>query len=217
MSALENYKNVQTAIKKLSNDAGIDEPTIIVVTKNRAKSDILPFLQDGVVHFGENRVQEALHKWKELKEEYPNTILHMIGPLQRNKVKDALSVFDFFHSVDRPSLVDEFIKHEDLIRSKKFFIQVNVGKESQKSGIPSNDLRDLVTYCDVKRLSIMGLMAIPPMGQDANEHFDRLKNLAKENGLCELSMGMSQDFDKAIQHGATYLRIGTRLFRVDEE
>lgn len=175
---------------------------------------IRPLLEAGHRVFGESRVQEARAKWPELRSIYPGIELHLIGPLQANKVREAVKVFDAIHSLDRPKLA-EALKSE-MTRSSRppvLFIQVNTGEEPQKAGIAPRDASALISYCrDELALPVQGLMCIPPADEPPAPHFALLQKLAAENGLPLLSMGMSDDFETAIKFGATHIRVGSALF-----
>ena len=187
--------------------------TIIAVSKTRPVEDIKEALQTGVRHFGETKVQEAFEKFTILTKDYKDVGFHMIGTLQTNKVKKALQVFDFFHSLDRESLAKEFSKHPKLISDKFFFIQVNTGLEKQKSGIQPSLTSEFLHYCSYDlKLKVVGLMCLPPINENPKEHFLMLRDLALENNLKQLSIGMSGDYKIAIQCDATFIRLGSCLF-----
>ena len=173
----------------------------------------MPLINHGHYHYGENKVQEALDKWSEIKAEKPELKLHLVGKLQTNKVKFAIKLFDFIHSVDSKKLAKK-IYDEQLNQKKrvKVFIQVNIGNEEQKSGVLKNDLDDLYHYCKDLKLDIVGLMCIPPYNSDPNPFFQELYDLNKNLSLKELSMGMSSDYLKALEYNSTYLRIGSAIF-----
>ena len=188
--------------------------TLIAVTKTHDAESIRPALEAGHRVFGENRVQEALGKWPALKREFPDIELHLIGPLQTNKVKDAVALFDAIHAVDRPKLA-EHLKTEMARtgRNLTLFIQVNTGEEPQKAGVVPTETHALVeTARDGMGLPVKGLMCIPPADEEPSPHFALLKKLADENALSLLSMGMSGDFETAIRFGATHVRVGTAIF-----
>jgi len=187
--------------------------TIIAVSKTRPVEDIKEALQTGVRHFGETKVQEAFEKFTILTKDYKDVGFHMIGTLQTNKVKKALQVFDFFHSLDRESLAKEFSKHPKLISDKFFFIQVNTGLEKQKSGIQPSLTSEFLHYCSYDlKLKVVGLMCLPPINENPKEHFLMLRDLALKNNLKQLSIGMSSDYKTAIQCDATFIRLGSCLF-----
>jgi len=188
--------------------------TLVAVSKAHPPEALIPLLEAGQHCFGENRVQEAAQKWPDLRKRFPNVILHLIGPLQSNKVKEALALFDVIETIDRESLVDEIASERTKAtgRCTEFFIQVNTGEEPQKSGVAPRDLGDLLEHCRKARLPVTGLMCVPPVGTEPGQHFALLNMLAKMHGLTQLSMGMSGDFETAIRLGATHVRIGTALF-----
>ena len=185
---------------------------IIAVSKNHSKKAVETALLHGVKIFGENRVQEAQSKFKDLKKIHADLELHLTGSLQTNKVKDAVSLFDTFHTLDREKLAKEFFKVGEL-ENKKFFIQVNTGKERTKSGVYLEELNEFINYCKFDlSLNIIGLMCIPPINDHPKKHFSLLAEEAKKNNLPHLSMGMSADYMEAIKLNASYIRIGTALF-----
>ena len=184
---------------------------IIAVSKNHPKKAV-EMLSHGVNIFGENRVQEAQAKFIDLKKNCTDLELHLTGPLQTNKVKDAVKLFDIFHTLDREKLAKEFFKVGGL-ENKKFFIQVNTGKEKTKSGVYLEDLNQFINYCKIDlSLNVIGLMCIPPINDQPKKHFSLLVDEAKKNNLPYLSMGMSADYMDAIELNASYIRIGTALF-----
>jgi pyridoxal phosphate enzyme (YggS family) len=198
-------------IKSLINNSNVK---IIAVTKTFSYEEISPLVEHGHLHFGENKVQEAQSKWLILKKKKPNLNLHLIGRLQSNKAKEAVKLFDYIHSLDNQKLASILAKHENLYKKKlKYFIQVNIGNETQKSGIGINLLDDFYYYC-VKELKInvIGLMAIPPNNVEANNYFKKLMELNKLLGLKELSMGMSSDYKVALNYETTFVRIGSSIF-----
>tara|TARA_B100001093_G_scaffold517859_1_gene600730 strand:+ start:1359 stop:2018 length:660 start_codon:yes stop_codon:yes gene_type:complete len=188
-------------------------PTIIAVSKTFKIDKILPLIDFGHKHYGENKVQEALEKWSETKVKIPDIKLHLVGKLQTNKVKFAIKVFDFIHSLDSKKLAKK-ISEEQLKQNKKvkIFIQVNVGDESQKSGINKNELKDLYLYCQSLKLDVIGLMCLPPVEIDPVPFFLELNKLNTDLKLSELSMGMSSDFIEAVENNSTFLRIGSNIF-----
>ncbi len=206
-SIVQRFENIKSLI-------GNSNVKIVAVSKTFSYEHIKPLIDYGHDHFGENKVQEAQAKWKEIKTNKPHIKLHMIGKLQSNKAKEAVNLFDFIHSVDNQKLASLLAKHEGSIKKKlNYFIQINIGNESRKSGISINFLDEFFYYCtkDLK-LNIIGLMAIPP--NDGNEifHFQNLMKLNKLLGLKELSMGMSGDYNKALQYETTFVRIGSSIF-----
>ena len=206
-SIINRFQN----IKSLINNSNVK---IIAVTKTVSYETIRPLVDHGHKHFGENKVQEAQSKWSEVKKNNPNINLHMIGKLQSNKVKAAIKLFDYIHSLDSQKLAESISKHENLINKKlKYFIQVNVGKEKQKSGISIDLLDDFFYYCSKElKINIIGLMALPPNDDKENIYFKNLMELNKSLGLKELSMGMSADYKEALKFETTFVRIGSSIF-----
>ena len=173
----------------------------------------MPLLEHGHLDFGENKVQEAVEKWSEIKETKPNIQLHMIGGLQTNKVKFAVKLFDYIHSVDSEKLAKKIADEQIKIGKKiKIFIQVNIGNEDQKSGINKNEIKNLVNYCKELKLNIVGLMCIPPVDIDPLGYFDEMNKITRTYGFTELSMGMSADYLDAAKKNSTFLRIGSSIF-----
>ncbi len=198
-------------IKSLINNSNVK---IIAVSKTFTYDHIEPLVEYGHVHFGENKVQEAQAKWSNIKITKPNIKLHMIGKLQSNKAKEAVNLFDYIHSLDNQKLAHLLAKHEnDANKKLQYFIQVNVGKEKQKSGIGIELLDDFYYYC-IKdlRINIIGLMALPPNDGNENIYFKNLMELNKSLGLKQLSLGMSGDYQEALKYEATYVRIGSSIF-----
>lgn len=186
---------------------------LIAVSKTRSSDEIRPLLEDGHRVFGENRVQEAMEKWPALKAEYPDIELHMIGQLQSNKAAEAVALFDYIHSLDRPSLIKALAREMDRQdRHIPCFLQVNIGEESQKGGCDIKTVPELLAQARTAGITVAGLMAVPPDNANPLPYFALLAKLARDNGLDKLSMGMSGDFEKAIKLGATYIRVGTALF-----
>ena len=177
-------------------------------------TEIKPLINHGHIHFGENKVQESVEKWTDIRNSSQNIKLHMIGKLQTNKVKYVIPLFDYIHSLDNLKLAEK-ISVEQKKRNKylKIFIQVNIGQENQKSGIDQKDLKDFYNKCILDlRLDIVGLMCIPPQEGDVKKYFKQMFDLKNSLGLKELSMGMSSDYIEAIEHGATFVRIGSKIF-----
>ena len=174
---------------------------------------ILPLIETGHVHFGENKVQEAELKWKEVKKKHSNIKLHMVGKLQTNKVKTALKIFDYIHSVDNYKLAEKIVKYEkELDKKIKTFVQINIGEEPQKNGISPKNINQFVNHCrDSLSLNIIGLMCLPPIKENPEKYFLRLNKLRNEVNLCHLSMGMSRDYQIATKCGSTFLRIGSKI------
>ena len=188
-------------------------PKIIAVSKTFKIDKILPLIEHGHIHFGENKVQESIDKWTDLKSKNSNIKLHMIGKLQKNKVKFAVKLFDYIHSVDNEKLAKKIFDEQLKInRNIKIFIQVNIGNENQKSGISKNDVLNLYSYCKTIGLNVVGLMCIPPFNNDSSLYFKEMNILNNELNLSELSMGMSSDYIEASKHSATFLRIGSSIF-----
>jgi len=187
---------------------------IIAVSKTFSKEHIKPLIDHGHQHFGENKVQEAISKWSEIKKENENLKLHMIGKLQSNKAKDAVKIFDYIHSLDNKKLADTLAKHQlNLNKKLNYFIQVNIANEIQKSGIPVGELDPFYNYCKNEiNLNILGLMVIPPNDNNPEKYFKSLSELNKSLALKDLSMGMSADYLEAIKHGATFIRVGSSIF-----
>ena len=187
--------------------------TLIAVSKTHPASTIEAALKAGQRHFGENRVQEAMEKWPALKEQYPNVVLHLIGGLQTNKVKDAVALFDVIHAIDREKLARTVLRlGQEQDRVPQCFVQVNTGEEDQKGGVLPSDADSLVAACREMGLPPEGLMCIPPVGETPALHFALLKKMAARNGLAGLSMGMSGDYELAAEMGATHVRVGTAIF-----
>ena len=212
MNIIKNYNSIFNSIKLFSK-----KTTLIVVTKNQELNKINLLINAKHLDFGENRVQEATLKWKNLISTNTQLKLHLIGKLQSNKAKDAFQIFHYIHTLDNEKLAQIFSKFESSSSKKiKYFIQVNIGNEPQKNGIALDKLNQFVKYCinDLK-LKIIGLMCIPPLEIDPSKHFIKLADLAKENNLNELSMGMSNDYEYAIKNGATFVRIGSKIFSDD--
>ena len=204
----KKFNEINDFLKKSRNSA-----KIIAISKNHSKESVIEAINSGVYIFGENRVQEAQVKFKSIKEENPKIELHLTGPLQSNKVKTAISLFDVFHTLDREKIAREFSKHVESLVKKKIFLQVNIGKEKTKSGIYPEDVKDFLFFLkDEMKLYINGLMCIPPVDEDPSYHFSKLKTLANENKINQLSIGMSNDYEKALQFDPTYIRLGTILF-----
>ena len=187
---------------------------IIAVSKTFSLNYIMPLVEYGHIHFGENKVQEAYSKWNDLKKQNQNLQLHMVGKLQSNKAKDAVKLFDYIHSLDSQKLADVLSKCQSKINKQlKYFIQVNIGNEIQKSGIPVADLDAFYNYCIKEAsLKVIGLMIIPPNDDNTEKYFKSLSQLNNSLALKELSMGMSADYLDAVKHGATFVRIGSSIF-----
>ena len=209
MNFLHNFKTIKNKIKDYSNKANL-----IVVTKNQDFEKINHLIIEGHKDFGENKVQEAKLKWQDFLKNNSNIRLHFIGKLQSNKIKGIGELFQFIHSLDSIKNA-ELLAKEEIRSSKKlqYFIQVNIAKEIQKSGIQEEDLNELITFCRKVDLNIIGLMCIPPVTGNSSVLFKRLQQLSSNYSLKELSMGMSNDYKDAISNGATYVRIGSSIFK----
>ena len=196
-----------------NNQKKINELKIIAVSKTFKIDHIKPLIDHGHLDFGENKVQEAIQKWSQIKIENKNIKLHLIGRLQTNKVKSALKIFDYIHSLDSKKLADKiFQQQEEQSLKAKLFIQVNIGKEEQKSGVSENELFDFYNYCKSLKLDILGLMCIPPFNEDSTKYFIRMRERSTKIGLNELSMGMSSDYLNAIENGSSFIRVGSNIF-----
>ena len=213
-NTVKNLFDINDNIKIYLNKLKINNnPKIIAVSKTFKIDKILPLIEHGHVDFGENKVQEAIEKWTEIKKTNLQVKLHMIGKLQTNKVKSAVQVFDYIHSVDSEKLAKKILDEQSKINKKiKIFLQVNIGDENQKSGINKNEVSQLASYCKKIGLELIGLMCIPPANIDPEFYFEEMNKLNKALGLAELSMGMSSDFLKAAKHLATYIRVGSSIF-----
>ena len=213
-NTVENLINIENQIKSSFNSHNIDRlPKVIAVSKTFTIDKILPLIEHGHCDFGENKVQEALNKWSDIKKKNSNIKIHLIGKLQTNKVKFAVKLFDFIHSVDSKKLAKKIADEQlKLDKQIKIFIQVNIGDEDQKSGTNKSDLNELITYCQEINLKVIGLMCIPPLDDDPSKYFKAMKELNQTYGFNELSMGMSSDYLKAIEHEATFVRIGSNIF-----
>ena len=215
---LARFRDVKTAIARSARDAGraISSVTLVAVSKTHGAESILPGLEEGHRVFGENRVQESLGKWPDLKARFPDIELHLIGPLQSNKVKEAIALFDVIETVDRPSLAEALKKElAKTDRRPRLYVQVNTGDEPQKAGISPAEVDAFLNRCrDEWQLDITGLMCIPPADEPPSPHFGLLRKIAERHRLPTLSMGMSSDFDAAIQMGATHVRVGSAIFGV---
>ena len=208
---IERFNKIKSNIDLANTPQKVN---IIAVSKTFPLEHINPLLEHGHQHFGENKVQEAIVKWSKIKEENKNLKLHMVGKLQSNKAKDAIKLFDFIHSLDSQKLADSLAKHErNLNKNLRYFIQVNIGNELQKSGVPVGELDPFYNYCKNEvNLNILGLMVIPPNDNKSEKYFKSLNELNKSLALQDLSMGMSADYMEAVKHGATYIRVGSSIF-----
>ena len=207
--------SVKSKVKEIINKNNISTvPEIIAVCKKFSLNEINPLLEFGHIHFGENKIQEAESKWNSMKLSNNKIQLHMVGKLQSNKAKKALMLFDYIHSLDSKKLADKLSYFEKLSKKKiKYFIQINIGEEEQKSGIFLKDLKNFYDYCSkTLLLNIVGFMCLPPNDSDPDKFFEILKKLSEENKLSDISMGMSGDYEKAVVKGSTFLRLGTSIF-----
>ena len=213
-TTIQNLIKIENEIKlNLTNLKVVNLPKIIAVSKTFKIDKILPLIDYGHIDFGENKIQEAVDKWTDIKSNNLNIKLHMIGKLQTNKVKNAVKLFDYIHSVDNEKLAKKIADEQEKIRKKvKIFIQVNIGNEKQKSGIKKNELGDLILYCKKINLDVVGLMCLPPADIDSSFYFNEMNLLNTGFGLSELSMGMSSDYIEASKNFASYLRIGSSIF-----
>ena len=208
---VDRFEKIKSNIASLE----INKPVnIIAVSKTFTLEHIQPLINYGHTHFGENKVQEATAKWSEVKKQNTNLKLHMIGKLQSNKAKDAVRLFDYIHSLDNQKLADILAKHQlGLNKSLKYFIQVNIGNEMQKSGISVGELDAFYNYCTTEiNLKVIGLMVIPPINENSNKYFKSLNQLNNSLALKNLSMGMSADYIDAIKNGSTHVRVGSSIF-----
>ena len=191
----------------------VNLPKIIAVSKTFKIDKILPLIDHGHIDFGENKIQEAVDKWTDIRSNNSNIKLHMIGKLQSNKVKFAVKLFDYIHSVDSEKLAKKIADEQKKINKRmKIFIQVNIGKEEQKSGIKKIEVNDLISYCKKIDLDVAGLMCLPPADKNSSIYFNEMNTLNHSLGLSDLSMGMSSDYLEASKNSATYLRIGSSIF-----
>jgi pyridoxal phosphate enzyme (YggS family) len=211
MNILKQYEIINQEIKNYSPNNFVN---LIVVTKGRSYEDIQKIIDRGHIHFGENRVQESINKWEQILKTNTSIKLHLIGKLQTNKVKDVIKLFSYVHSLDNDKLALKISVEENNYKKKLLhFVQVNLGEESQKSGILKQDLSNFINYCkNDLRLNIIGLMCLPPLNEDPLKYFVELKNLAYTHKLKELSMGMSNDYISAIKNGSTFVRVGSAIF-----
>ena len=212
--SVTNFNNIQTSIKsnqeKTNNKNNIK---IIAVSKTFEISHIYPLIDYGHTDFGENKVQEAIAKWTDIKKKNNKLLLHLVGKLQSNKTKLALKIFDYIHSLDSEKLANKISEEQKILEKKpKLFIQVNIGNEEQKNGVNPNNLKSFYKYCLDKNLDVIGTMCLPPISEDPEKYFMRMNYLNKDLGLNELSMGMSADYISAIDNNATFIRVGSKIF-----
>ena len=211
---VKNLLDIENNIKTHLNELNVNNnPKIVAVSKTFKIDKILPLIEHGHIDYGENKVQEAIEKWTEIKKINSKVRLHMIGKLQTNKVKFAVQIFDYIHSVDSEKLAKKIADEQNKINRKiKIFLQINIGDEYQKSGINKDDVQKLVFYCKEIGLDLIGLMCIPPINVDPENYFEEMNKLNKSLDLSELSMGMSSDFLVAAKNFSTYVRIGSSIF-----
>jgi pyridoxal phosphate enzyme (YggS family) len=213
-SSVQKYKDIISSINRKIEEQKIPTtPKVIAVSKTFKLEKILPLIEYGHLDYGENKVQEAIEKWSEIKLKKQNIKLHLIGRLQTNKVKYAVKIFDYIHSVDSKKLAQKIADEQDKQNKKlELFIQVNIGDEEQKSGISVNQIEDLIIFSKKLNLNIVGFMCIPPANEEPDKYFKEIKLLNKKFNLSEISMGMSSDYLKAVENSSTYLRIGSSIF-----
>jgi pyridoxal phosphate enzyme (YggS family) len=212
--SVQKYKGILSAIDRKIEEQKIKSiPKVIAVSKTFKLEKILPLIEYGHLDYGENKVQEAIDKWSEIKQKKQNIKLHLIGKLQTNKVKHAIKIFDYIHSLDSIKLAKKIAEEQKKQKKNlKLFIQVNIGNEEQKAGVNVNQINDLIDYSKQLNLNIVGLMCIPPVNEEAEKYFKEIKILNKKLNFSEISMGMSSDYLKAVENNSTYLRIGSSIF-----
>ncbi len=211
---VQNLINIENEIKlNLSDIDTVNLPKIVAVSKTFKIDKVLPLIDHGHIDFGENKIQEAVDKWTDIRSNNSNIKLHMIGKLQSNKVKFVVKLFDYIHSVDSEKLAKKIADEQKKINKRmKIFIQVNIGEEEQKSGIKKIEVNDLISYCKKIDLDVAGLMCLPPADKNSSIYFNEMNTLNHSLGLSDLSMGMSSDYLEASKNSATYLRIGSSIF-----
>ncbi|MDA8985174.1 YggS family pyridoxal phosphate-dependent enzyme [Candidatus Pelagibacter sp.] len=211
---VQKYKDIINAINRKIEEQKINlTPTVIAVSKTFKLEKILPLIEYGHTDYGENKVQEAIDKWLDIKSKNQNIKLHLIGKLQTNKVKHAIKIFDYIHSVDSEKLAKKIAdEQQKQNKNLKLFIQVNIGDEDQKAGVKVSQVEDLITFSKKLNLNVIGLMCIPPADEEPDEYFKQIKLLNKKFDLAEISMGMSSDYLKAVENSSSYLRIGSSIF-----
>ena len=212
--SVQKYKDILSAIDRKIEEQKIKSiPKVIAVSKTFKLEKILPLIEYGHLDYGENKVQEAIDKWSEIKQKKQNIKLHLIGKLQTNKVKHAIKIFDYIHSLDSIKLAKKIAEEQKKQKKNlKLFIQVNIGNEEQKAGVNVNQINDLIDYSKQLNLNIVGLMCIPPVNEEAEKYFKEVKILNKKLNFSEISMGMSSDYLKAVENNSTFLRIGSSIF-----
>ncbi len=213
-NSIQNYKDIINAINRKIEEQKINfTPKVIAVSKTFKLEKILPLIEYGHLDYGENKVQEAIDKWSEIKLKNKNIKLHLIGKLQTNKVKHAIKIFDYIHSVDNMKLARKIADEQHKQnKNAKLFIQVNIGNEEQKSGVKIDEINDLIIFSKQLKLNVIGLMCIPPANKEPDKYFQEIKLLNKKFNLAEISMGMSSDYLKAVENSSSYLRIGSGIF-----
>ena len=213
-NSVQKYKDIISVINRKIEEQKINlTPKVIAVSKTFKLEKILPLIEYGHLDYGENKVQEAIDKWSAIKLKKPNIKLHLIGKLQTNKVKHAVKIFDFIHSVDSIKLAKKIVDEQHKQNKNiKLFIQVNIGNEEQKSGVKVDKIEELIIFSKEANLNVIGLMCIPPANEDPDKYFNEIKTLSKKFNLSEISMGMSSDYLKAVENHSTYLRIGSSIF-----
>ena len=214
-ASLGNLSKIKSKVNEIINKKQLKTiPKIIVISKKFSIDKIKPLLESGHIHYGENKIQETEEKWFNVKNQYKNLQLHLVGKLQSNKAKKAIKLFDYIHSLDSQKLADNLVKNEKLFNKKlKYFIQVNIGLESQKSGVQYNEVDQFYTYCrDELNMDIIGLMAIPPNDTNTKEYFKSISELNYSLNLPDLSLGMTNDYLLALKFKSTFLRIGSGIF-----
>ena len=212
--SVQKYKDILSSIdRKIEEQKIKSTPKVIAVSKTFKLEKILPLIEYGHLDYGENKVQEAIDKWSEIKQKKQNIKLHLIGKLQTNKVRHAIKIFDYIHSLDSIKLAKKIAEEQQKQKKNlKLFIQVNIGNEQQKVGVNVNQINELINYSKQLNLNIVGLMCIPPINEEAEKYFKEIKILNKKLNFSEISMGMSSDYLKAVENDSTYLRIGSSIF-----
>jgi pyridoxal phosphate enzyme (YggS family) len=212
--SVQKYKDILSSIdRKIEEQKIKSTPKVIAVSKTFKLEKILPLIEYGHLDYGENKVQEAIDKWSEIKQKKQNIKLHLIGKLQTNKVRHAIKIFDYIHSLDSIKLAKKIAEEQQKQKKNlKLFIQVNIGNEQQKAGVNVNQINELINYSKQLNLNIVGLMCIPPINEEAEKYFKEIKILNKKLNFSEISMGMSSDYLKAVENNSTYLRIGSSIF-----
>jgi len=213
-NSVQKYKDIISAINRKIEEQKINlKPKVIAVSKTFKLEKIIPLIEYGHLDYGENKVQEAIDKWTDIKLKNKNIKLHLIGKLQTNKVKHAIKIFDYIHSVDSMKLARKIAdEQQKQNKNVKLFIQLNIGVEEQKSGVNVDQIDDLITFSKKLNLNIVGLMCIPPVNKEPDKYFKEIKDLNNKFNLPEISMGMSSDYLKAVENSSTYLRIGSSIF-----